>query len=105
MLNISSKALPELDNLDKLKIYKDCLGESGLTYLEDLMILARDVKNPQVHKLLKGYYRRYKIREIFAMIDRYMLGSILKRMYWKLSKASWKNTRVRLKTLKKNAWD
>lgn len=105
LLNISSKALPELDNLDKLKIYKNCRDESGLTFLEDLMILARDVKNPQVHKLLKGYYRRYKIREIFVMIDGYMLGSILKRMYWKLSKASWLNTRVKLKTLKKNAWD
>jgi len=84
LLGAKSQALPKLDSLTKLKNFQaENLG--GVKFLEDAMILAEDVGNRTVQRILQRYYLRYQIRiqmkQLIRMLDRYMLGGILYRIY------------------------
>jgi hypothetical protein len=80
LLGASSQALPKLDNLTKLKSFRT-VDESGATFLEDAMILAKNGRNRAAYRILRRYYRRYEMRQVIIMLDRYMLGGILRRIY------------------------
>jgi len=84
LLGAKSQALPKLDSLTKLKNFQaENLG--GVKFLEDAMILAEDVGNRTVQRILQRSYLRYQIRiqmkQLIRMLDRYMLGGILYRIY------------------------
>jgi hypothetical protein len=80
LLGVSSKALPKLDNLAKLKRFRTS-EESGVTFLKDTMILAKNVRNRKLYRILRRYYLRYEILKFIDTLDRYMLGGILRRIY------------------------
>ena len=89
LLGAKSQALPKLDSLTKLKkLQPKDLG--GANILEGVMILAEDVGNRTAQRILRRSYLRYQIRiqmkQIIKMLDRYMLGDILYRIYRRVRK-------------------
>jgi len=102
LLEASSKALPKLDNLNKLSIFRKS-DESGVTFLVDMMILAKNVQNKKVQRIMRSYLRRYQMRQIIVMIDRFILGGIFRRIYYRVKKPRWLNRRVSRRGLQ--PWD
>jgi hypothetical protein len=100
LLGASSQALPKFDNnLAKLKSFQTN-KESGATFLEDAIILAKNARNKKVYRILQRYYRRYQIRQAIKMLDRYMMGGIFRRIYRVWSKVRYPdsiNWRVQLR--------
>jgi hypothetical protein len=97
LLGASSQALPKLD-LAALKSLR-ATDESGATFLEDAMILARNAENRRVLKTLRRYYRWYQLSLVVPMLDRFLLGGVLRRIYRKLKKPEWLEKRVTLRGL------
>jgi hypothetical protein len=100
LLGASSRALPNLD-LASLKRLRTT-DESGATYLEDAMILARNAENRRVLKTLRRYYRRYQLSLVAPMLDHLLLGGVLRRIYRtyvKLKKPKWSEFRITLRGL------
>tara|TARA_R110002094_G_scaffold162656_4_gene147418 strand:- start:3298 stop:3789 length:492 start_codon:yes stop_codon:yes gene_type:complete len=90
------KSLPALREIKNLKTLK-ATDESGATFLEDAMILAKNSGNIEIYKILKHYYRRYQIGLILPLLDRYLLGNFLRCLYRKIKKPDWLNYRVTLR--------
>lgn len=85
LLGESSQALPKIDSsLKKLKKIRTT-QESGATFLEDLMILAKNVQNKKVYRILRRYYLKYQMFQALKMLDRYMMMGILRRIYRKVT--------------------
>ena len=103
MLKDSSKALPELFDINKLRMFQKDLDERGATFLEDMMILAIKTGNASVFKIVRKVYRRFQILEAIAMLDRYMFGGVLRRFYYRVRRPKWFDERVSLKG--PNPWD
>mgnify|MGYP000324011770 FL=1 len=96
LLNGSIKSLPTLSDLRKLKILR-ATDESGATFLEDAIILAKDAGNTAIYKILKRYYRRYQISLVLPLIDRYLFANFLRSLYRRIRKPDWLNYRVTLR--------
>ena len=100
LLGASSQALPKLDSLTKLKVFRT-FDESGATFLEDAIFLAKDVRNTTVQRILQRYYLRHQMRnqmkQLIIMLDRYMLGGILRRIYRRVRCPDDLNLRVLLR--------
>jgi hypothetical protein len=94
LLEASSEALPKLDNLNKLSIYRNSAGESGAYGMEDLMALAKNVQNKKVERIMRNYLRRYHMRQIIVMVDRFLLGGRFRRIYYRVNNPSKLNERV-----------
>jgi hypothetical protein len=90
------KSLPHLVSIDELKVLK-ATDESGSTFLDDAMILARESGNKEIYKVLKRYYRRYQVGLILPLIDRYLFGNFLRSLYRRVFKPDWLNYRVTLR--------
>ena len=88
--------LPPLSDLKKLKTLK-AIDESGATFLEDAMVLAKEAKNLEAYNILKKLYRRYQIGQLWPLMDRYLLGGTIRRVYRKLRKPDWLSWRVTLR--------
>jgi hypothetical protein len=88
-------SLPDLSDLSLLKSLK-AENQNGATYLEDVMILAKQEHNEKVYKILKGYYRKYQISQLWPLLDRYFLMGSLRRLYRIIKKPRWLNLRVTL---------
>ena len=102
LLSGKIESLPVLDDLKKLKILK-VTDESGATFLEDAIILAKGVGNKEIYTILKHYYRRYQISLILPLIDRYLFANFLRSMYRRIRKPDWLNYRVTLRG--SSRWD
>jgi len=103
LLGASSQALPKLDNnLTKLKSLRTS-NESGATFLEDAMILAKNAQNKTVHRILRRYYRRYQMFQVLKILDRYMLRGILRRIYLRVTNPDYVEKRVNLRASQR--WD
>jgi len=90
-------SLPPLDNLNLLKILK-IQDESGMTFLEDAMILAKQANNVKICRILRSYHRRYRLSKLPDLIDRNLLGGIFRRAYRAIRKPKWLNLRVALRS-------
>ncbi len=95
LLEASSQALPELNDLTKLRILRK-FDESGATFIEDVMTLAKNVKNKTVQRILRRYYRRHQLREAIIMLDRYLLTGIFRRIYRRVKNPDYLKHRVSL---------
>jgi hypothetical protein len=84
LLEASSKALPKLDNLNKLSIFRKRNDESGATFLADMMILAKNVQNKKVQRIMRNYLLRSQMRQLIILIDRFILGGIFRRIYLRI---------------------
>jgi len=96
LLGGKTKSLPDLVGIDELKVLK-ATDESGATFLDDAMILARESGNKEIYKVLNRYYRRYQVGLILPLIDRYLFGGFLRSLYRRLFKPDWLNYRVTLR--------
>lgn len=96
LLGASCQALPRLDSnfadLKRLRAY----DESGATFLEDLLILAKITGNQKVYRVLRRYYQRYQIRQSMKMVDTQILGGIFHRIYERIWNPGYLNMRVTL---------
>ena len=90
-------SLPALDDLNLLKSLK-VQNDNGAAFLEDAMILAKQENNEKIYKILKSYYKRYQISKLWHLIDRYLLGGILRSTYRAIRKPKWLNLRVALRS-------
>ena len=97
LLGASSKAMPRLENLNKLKMFMQYDDESALTFLEDAILLARERQNNKILSVLKGYYRKYQLLNAIIMLDRYMLGGNLRKISRKLRNTGRPERRVKLR--------
>jgi len=88
LLNGTSRALPPLRDLSLLKHFR-ATDESGATFLEDAMILAKESGNRTALKTLRRKYRRYQMSKVIPMLDRYALGGVLRRLYRRVMKPKW----------------
>jgi len=96
LLGASSRGIPKLDNLDKIKKLR-ASEESSLTYLEDALILAKMARNSKAQRILQRQYSRYQIREALSILDEYMLGGIFHRIYRSCRKPHDSKMRVALR--------
>lgn len=90
------KSLPSLREIKELKTLR-VTDESGATFLEDAMILAKNAGNIEIYKILKHYYRRYQVGLIWPLLDRYLFGNFLRSLYRKIKKPDWLTYRVTLR--------
>ena len=96
LLGREIKSLPPLGNIKKLKMLK-AIDESGATFLEDAMLLAKETGDTEIYRVLKHYYRRYQIGLILPLIDRYLFANFLRSLYRKIKKPDWLTYRVTLR--------
>jgi hypothetical protein len=101
LLDAKCKKLPPLSNMELLSWLKTN-DESNATFLEDAIVLARRQGNVVISKKLKSYYRRYQWGQVIPLLDRTLLGGILRRIYRRLRKPDWLNERVSLRA--KDRW-
>jgi hypothetical protein len=100
LLGVSTQALPRFENsrgaLSKFRIH----SEAGATYVEDAMILAKEAGNTGMHRALRHYHRMYQMRKMLKMVDKYVLGGIMRRTYRSygtLGRSKWKPMRVEVR--------
>ena len=101
LLKASCSKLPPLED-EKLLRHLKAADESGATFIEDAMLLAKQEDNLQIYKQLKGYYKRYQMSQVIPLLDRIFLNSLLKRLYRRVRKPDWLENRVSLRA--KDRW-
>jgi hypothetical protein len=99
LLEASSKALPELDNLNKLSIFRNSAGDTGAFPLEDLVALAKNVQNKKVQRIMRNHLRRYHMLQTIVMVDRFLLGGRFRRTYYRVKNPRMLNEHVSPKGL------
>jgi hypothetical protein len=103
LMGASSRALPDFDikktKLNSFKTY----DKSGATFLEDAIILAKNAKNKKIYNTLCRYFRKYQMRQIIIIFDRYILGNIFRRLYRKLFTPV--DSTIRVKLYGPQPWD
>ena len=102
LLDEETKSFPRYDKKSTLKLLKS-RDESGVTYLEDTMLLAQNNNNPEIYKKLKSYYRQYQFKNIIFSIDRYFLNNSMRNIYRKIKRPNWLDLRVSLRG--KTRWE
>ncbi len=103
LLGGTSKAFPEFQGNDNLLHMLKAKDESGATFLEDAMILAKKSGNEKIYNTLKGYYRQYQLSLLPPLIDRCLLNNSVRRVYRKLKQPDWLRWRVTMRGA--NRWD
>jgi len=101
LLGASCKRLPPLNSMKELEWLKSS-DESSVTFLEDIIVLARRQGNKDVDRRLTGFYRRYQMGQLIPIIDRNLLRGGLKKLYRRLRKPEWLNLRVTMRP--KDRW-
>lgn len=101
LLGETSRALPALDhNLSQLKILLPS-DENSVVRLNDLMMLAKDTGNKTVYRYLLRLHQRYHLRlhviQLLKILDQYMLGGILRRIYRSATQPQYVEGRVGLR--------
>jgi len=102
LLNKETTSLPLYEENNILKSLK-AIDESGATFLEDTMLLAKKTNHKIIYKKLKRYYRQYQFNNLLFSIDRYLLNNSMRYIYRKIKKARWLDSRVTLRG--KNRWE
>ena len=100
ILGKETSSLPSFKN--KMLKSLRAIDESGATFLEDVMLLAKN-HNPKLYKTLKRYYKQYQLKNILFSIDRYLLGNCMRNVYRKIKKPNWLDLRVSLRGM--NRWN
>jgi len=97
LLNATSQALPPLEDYRQLKALKR-MDESGETFVDDAMSLAREVGDQRIYRILRRYRIRYQMGNAIRTIDRNLLGGILRKIRWQIRRPPWLNQRIRLQS-------
>jgi len=97
LLGASSKRLPKLDNMALLRGLKP-VDESGLAFLDDAMVLAKEQGELKIYKQLNRLQRRYRMSQIIPLFDRLVLNGMIKKLYRRVRKPDWVVDRVSLRT-------
>ena len=95
LLGAQIKTLPAFGGMDTLKRMR-ATDEGLASQLEDTMRLAAEVGNERIYRALFRLYRSYRLSAMIAELDRYLLGSAIKRIYRRLRKPQWLTARVTL---------
>lgn len=101
MLGAQSSRLPDLSDR-KLLVWLKPQDENGVAFLEDAMILAKETGSIDIYKQLRTYYKRYQLAQLFPLLDRMVLGGLVKGLYRKTRKPAWLDERVMLQS--KDRW-
>lgn len=96
------KSLPSLVSIKGLNFLK-ATDESGATFLEDAMILAKECGNDEVYQVLRSSYRRYQLSLIPSLLDRYLCANFFRNIYRKIKNPDWLNC-VTLRSSKRSDW-
>lgn len=102
LLGGKSKSLPAFSDKSLLRFLKPT-NESGATFLEDALLLAKASENIKIYRTLKKYYRNYKLKLLMHSIDRNLLNNFFRSLYRKINKPYWLSLRVTLRGA--NRWD
>ena len=97
LMGESVKSLPPLGGLDQLKGVTPTT-EAGSANLEDLIILAKQVGDEKIYKILKKHYNKYQRGRLWSMIDKCLLGGNLRKLYRRIKKPKWLELRVTLRS-------
>lgn len=97
LLGGKTESLPVLDDLQLLKAIR-AKTDSGATSLEDLVLFAKEMGNERIYRELKQYYQKYQRGKIWPMIDKALLGGMLRRLYRKIKQPKWLELRVTLRS-------
>lgn len=87
------ESLKKLNDLELLKVLKP-RDENSAVFLEDLILLAKKVKNDDVYKVLKSLYKSYKASELIPLFDKYLLRNFAKNLHRKFNNPEWINWRI-----------
>ena len=99
LLGGETKSLPPLANIKGLKFLK-VTDESGASYLQDAMILARESGNDDAYRMLRRSYRRYQLGLIPRLLDQYLFANFLRNLSRKINKPHW----LHCVTLRSSKW-
>lgn len=102
LLGGSTKSLPTLTSIKGLEFLK-ATDESGATFLEDAMVLAKESGNEDDYKMLRHSYRRYQLGLIPPLLDRYLFANFFRNLYRITKKPDWLNC-VTLRSSKWSDW-
>jgi len=72
--------------------------EAGSANLEDLIVLAKEVGDEKIYKVLKKHYNKYQRGRLWSMIDKCLLGGNLRKIYRRVKKPKWLELRVTLRS-------
>ena len=97
LLGGNIKSLPALQDFSELKELIPTT-EAGAANLEDLIILAKEVGDEKVYKILKKHYNKYQIGRLLSMADKCLLGGNLRKLYRRARKPKWLELRVTLRS-------
>jgi len=93
----SVESLPSLRDISQLKELTPTT-EAGSANLEDLIVLAKEVGDEKIYKVLKKHYNKYQRGRLWSMIDKCLLGGNLRKIYRRVKKPKWLELRVTLRS-------
>ena len=91
------ESLPPLQDISQLKELTPTT-EAGSANLEDLIVLAKEVGDEKIYKILKKHYNKYQRGRLWSMIDKCLLGGNLRKIYRRVKKPKWLELRVTLRS-------
>jgi len=100
LLGGDTKSLPALDDLQLLKAIR-ATTDSAATSLEDLMLLAKQMNNERVFKVLKRHYKKYQRSKLWPLIDKVLFKGMLRLLYRRIKQPKWLELRVTLRSPKR----
>lgn len=96
LLGGETDSLPELHDMKLLEVMMPD-NENSLSFLIDVMQLAKITGNMKVYNQLKRYHKKYHLLLIPPMLDRLLFGNVVKKSYYKFRRPEWIDWRVTLK--------
>ncbi|MBL4567995.1 MAG: hypothetical protein JKY85_08360 [Porticoccus sp.] len=97
LMGANVQSLPPLQTLDDLKALTPTT-QAAAANLEDLILLAKEVGDKKIYKILKKSYNKYQMGQLWSMVDKCLLGGNLRKLYRRIKKPRWLNLRVTLRS-------
>jgi len=95
ILNKTSASLPSIDNLHLLDVLKP-QDNSGLPFVEDLILFAQKHRAKDITKILKGYRRRFLIKNTFVEFLKALSGMWGRKLARRGRRRGWQDMRLLL---------
>ena len=94
LLGVKTDKIPGINSSSQFKAFYP-EDESGLTFVEDIMVLAKNKGAYATYKTLRKGWRKYHRKMALAHFDRVFLGGVIRRIKH-LKPAPWRKMRVLL---------
>ena len=88
-----STALPPCGPDTPMNVFDD-VDEGLITFVDDLLFLAKERGRKDIERVMARYHRKYHRQVMVHALDEAMLGGMLRKAKWALRKPEWSTWRV-----------